>query len=116
MKIHGRPCREGKAHPCPEDHEYLCVICGTPFQTNEDSFFDHPFTYKVSPSLWYPACSFTCYSRNAKIDMEVLKEAIARGEASISEIEALVAIELLVDEWNLSVTGFETEEAPSNDT
>jgi len=89
MKIHGRNC-DYREKPCTSDHEYLCAACGNAFTTNKDSFFQHPFSYRVSPSLFYPACSFTCYSTFKEIDLEVIREGVARQMVSQTEVDEIL--------------------------
>lgn len=77
-----------KEQPCILEHSYYCASCGDLFTTDGNSQWRHPLSGKVFASLYWPACSFTCYSREHG-ETVILETALERGDTSIHELESL---------------------------
>ncbi len=93
-----------KEQPCIHEHSYYCANCGELFATDGDTHWRHPTSGKVYPCLYWPACSFTCYSRNhvwtqRPPDTAVLDLALERGDTSSLELEALYDYISPIDEF-----------------
>lgn len=77
-----------KEQPCILQHSYYCAVCGNIFEVDGDTHWRHPFSGKVFVSLYWPACSFMCYSRDYH-ETVVLETALERGDTSEPELERL---------------------------
>lgn len=79
-----------KENPCVQQHSYYCPVCGELFAVDGDSHWRHPLSGKTFVCLYWPACSFTCYSRRLDTpDTEVLDTSLERGDTTAAELEHL---------------------------
>ncbi len=88
-----------KEQPCIYEHSYYCAVCGNLFAVDADSHWRHPSSGKVFVCLYWPACSFTCFSLRVRPETYVLDEALARGDTDPVELELLYDYIATVDEF-----------------
>ncbi len=86
MKTH--PGRD-KGQPCIHEHQYYCADCGNDFETEEITHWRHPLSGKTFVTLYWPACSFMCYSHSVDFDPSVLDEALRREDTTLTELNFL---------------------------
>lgn len=93
-KIHSRRC---EGDPCKLEHEYLCPCCGAPYVVSDATQWLHPYSYKLLPSLFHPACSYTCLTQYNQLtdqpdDMAVAAEFLVRNDGSEEELALATAV------------------------
>ncbi len=87
MKTHGG---RDKGIPCIYQHTYICPICENEFSVDEDTHWRHPSSGKVFSSLFWPACSYICLTKQlVRPDLLILDQIVMDAISTAAEISIL---------------------------